>query len=100
MVLNMTNKKVEKKSDASGMFHFHPNGGGVVANSAIVDSSVHIGKGCIVKDRVEIHGNVVIDNNVTISDDVVIRSGSDRVVIKISDNVTIRGNVTITGCPI
>jgi NDP-sugar pyrophosphorylase family protein len=72
--------------------HQHPNGGGLVADTAQVDDSVYIGSNVQIYGEVKISGDVQIYDSVRISDNVQI-SGS----VIISDNAQIWGNAHIHG---
>lgn len=88
----------------------HKNGGGIIALTAKVDDSVHVGRNCQVSGyakilgkvqivgRVSIHGDLHADDvSVLIEDDVLITGNVDiRGIVLIRDRAEIRGNVKLS----
>lgn len=75
--------------------HRHPNGRGIIANTAQVDRSVYVGMDCTVSGNAIIKGEVSIIDSSSIEDNVVIKGEGKGVVI--DDNSCIYGDVSITG---
>lgn len=75
--------------------HLHPNGGGWVSNNATVAASVYVGPRAIVRGNANISGNVRIEDNAWVEGAVV----KDNVVISGNANIfsgTYSGNVKVT----
>jgi UDP-3-O-[3-hydroxymyristoyl] glucosamine N-acyltransferase len=75
--------------------HRHPNGGGIIANSAYVDNCSHIASDCIVSGSVVIKGVVSVIDGSTIEGNVVI-TGSGRGVV-VDDFSSLSEDVSILG---
>jgi acyl-[acyl carrier protein]--UDP-N-acetylglucosamine O-acyltransferase len=90
--------------------HFHPNGGGVVANTALVGSKVYVDKNAKVfgnaeiigfvniLDNAKIYGNAHLSGNVQVSDNAeiygkAVLSGG----IKVFNNAKVFGKVNLSG---
>lgn len=84
--------------DGKGLvpYALHRNGGGKVACSASVDATVHVGANCQVSGNVKIKDRVSIDGRVRISGD----DFPNDVCTLIENDVTIAGNVRISGCAV
>ena len=77
----------------------HPNGGGLVASTAKVDSSVYVAPGAVVK------GDAVVTGNVRILDHAVVEGSakvSDNAVIAgygmVAENAVVSGNARVDDC--
>ena len=77
---------------------YHPNGGGWVADTAQVDSTVYVGPGSTVCDNARVSGNAVIRGNSLVADTARVY-GNARVVnstvvngAQVSGDAVIRGN--------
>ncbi|URZ18756.1 DUF6055 domain-containing protein [Clostridium felsineum] len=84
------NRTADVNSNVSG--HVQQNGGGFVADSANVDSSVYVAKNAKVLDSAQVTGNARIEGSAVISGNANISGSAD-----IKDNAWIKGDARISG---
>lgn len=73
-------------------YRVHENGGGLVAETAKVEKSVHVGEYCTVHDRAVVIGNVKLLDSVQVYDNAVICG--DEIVM--DGSISVRGNSTVS----
>lgn len=84
--------------------HRHPNGHGIIANTATVEKSVYVAIDCLVSGNSILRGNVSILNSSWIEDSVTIIGEGKGVILddvsSLTENVSVSGSYTFKGAHI
>lgn len=93
------------------LYYRHPNGGGLVAETATVDASVYLSRGVWIRDEARIFGHAVLIGTIEVCGNAIVGGGATVLgVVSITgeamvldsamvsgDDIQISGNITICG---
>ena len=92
----ITQREVKTGSNWWESYHNHPNGGGLVSDTASVDDSVYVAPGSKVLGNAHITGNVRIEDHAVVQDNAVV---SENAVIGgysiVAENAEVSGNARV-----